>query len=680
MRSSAMRPGLIVALVLAPFAAVHAQSAVPIPVPLNPANIDRKYGACEDFFMFANNGWIANNPIPPQYSSWGSFQELTERNNLVLKDVLDNAARLAPTTSDPNTKKLGTFYASCMDSSAAETAGVTPLAGELSRVAAISNRSQLLSAIAHLHAIGYGGAFGFSGNNDAKNASMIIAESFQGGLTLPDRDYYVVDNPRMQTTRARYIEYVTNLFKLAGDAPDVAAGNAQRVLALETALAKGSLPRVELRDPTKLYHIMTVAETNALTPAFDWAQYLKDVGLPGVTSMNIATPSFFKALNTELEQRPLDDWKAYLRWVLLSRSANALSSPFVNESFKLNAVLTGAKEQQPRWKRCLQSADQSLGDALGREYVKVVFTPDAKAKMLAMVMNLRAVLRDRILRADWMSEETRKQALLKLDAFNQKVGYPDTWRDYSGLNMASEPYINNVLRSRTFERRRALNKIGKPVDRSEWWMTAPTVNAYFSSSLNEIVFPAGRLQPPFFAPSYDEAANYGGIGGTIGHEMSHGFDDQGRQYDAQGNLRDWWTAEDARRYNERAKVVETQYGNYVVLDSLRLNGKLTLGENLADVVGVSLAYGALERALEGKERAQINGFTPEQRFFLAYAQARLNVDRPERARLLVTTDPHSPGRYRVNGPLSNLPEFAKAFGCKPGDPMVRPDSLRAHIW
>jgi len=588
MRSSAMRPALIVALVLAPFAAVHAQNAVPIPVPLNPANIDRKYGACEDFFMFANNGWIANNPIPPQYSSWGSFQELTERNNLVLKDVLDNAARLAPPTSDPNTKKLGTFYASCMDSSAAETAGITPLAGELSRVAAIGNRSQLLSGIAHLHAIGYGGTFGFLGNNDAKNASMIIAESRQGGLSLPDRDYYLVDNPRMQTTRERYIDYVTNLLKLAGEAPDVAAANAQRVLSLETALAKGSLPRVALRDPTKLYHMMTVAEANALTPAFDWAQYLKDVGLPEVKSM--------------IEQRPLDDWKAYLRWVLLSGSANALSSPFVSESFKFNSVLTGAKEQQPRWKRCLQAADQSLGDALGREYVKVVFTPDAKAKMLGMVTNLRAVLRDRILRADWMSEDTRKQALLKLDAFNQKIGYPDTWRDYAALNVASGPYINNVLQSRTFERRRNLNKIGKPVDRSEWWMTAPTVNAYFSSSLNEIVFPAGRLQPPFFAPSYDEAANYGGIGGTIGHEMSHGFDDQGRQFDAQGNLRDWWTAEDARRYNERAKVVETQYSNYVVLDSVRLNGKLTLGENLADGTGATARHDrpALSRPLPGE--------------------------------------------------------------------------------
>jgi putative endopeptidase len=674
-----MRQVLIAALVLAPFTSNRAQSAVPIP-PLNPANIDRKYAACDDFFMFANNGWTANNPIPPQHASWGAFQELTERNNLVLKDVLDNAARVAPATFDPNTKKLGTFYASCMDSTAAETAGITPLAGELSRVAAISNRLQLLSAIAHLQAIGYGGGFAFFGYSDAKNASMIMAQAYQGGLSLPDRDYYLLDNPRMQATRAGYIDYVTNLFKLAGDAPEVASSNAQRVMSLETALAKASLPRVALRDPTKLYHPMTVAQASALTPAFDWAQYLKEVGLSGQTTVNVATPDFFKALNSEIEQRPLDDWKAYLRWVVLSRSANALSSPFVNESFRFNSLLTGAKEQQPRWKRCLQAADGSLGDALGREYVKVAFTPEAKTKMLAMVTNLRAVLRDRILRADWMSEDTRKQALIKLDAFNQKIGYPDTWRDYSALNVRSGPYINNFLQSRAFERRRTLNKIGKPIDRSEWSMTAPTVNASYSSSLNEIMFPAGRLQPPFFAPSYDEAANYGGIGGTIGHEISHGFDDQGRQFDAQGNLRDWWTAEDARRYNERAKVIETQYSNYVVLDSVRLNGKLTLGENLADVVGVSVAYEALERALQGKERTEINGFTPEQRFFLAYAQARLVVDRPERARMLATTDPHSPGRYRVNGPLSNMPEFAKAFGCKPGDPMVRPDSLRAHIW
>jgi putative endopeptidase len=452
------------------------------------------------------------------------------------------------------------------------------------------------------------------------------------------------------------------------------------VLGLETALAKGAVPRVQLRDPNSRYHPMTIAEANALTPAFSWSDYLTAIGLTQVTSLNVGMPAFFQALNTELDQRPLDDWKAYLRWIILSRNAALLSSPFVDEQFRFASVLTGAREQQPRWKRCLQASDQSLGDALGKEYVKVVFTPEAKSKMLGMVTNLRAVLRERIQKADWMSEATRAQALQKMDSFNQKIGYPDSWRDYAGLTIEPGPFVNNAMRVRAYETKRDYDKIGKPVDRAQWSMTPPTVNAYYSPPLNEIVFPAGRLQAPFFSVSYDDAANYGGVGGTIGHEMSHGFDDSGRQYDAQGNLRDWWTADDASRYRKKAQVVEDQYGAYVAVDTLRVNGKLTLGENLADVVGVSVAYEALQRALAGKPRTTIDGFTPEQRFFLAYAQARMSVLRPETARMLVATDPHSPGQFRVNGPLSNMPEFAQAFGCKEGDPMVRSDSLRARIW
>lgn len=561
-------------------------SAIPVPArALDPANIDRKYAACNDFYMFANGGWIARNPIPPAFASWGSFAELTERNNLVLKTVLDSAASQARTTTDPNTKKLGTFYSSCMDSTAAETAGIAPLSPELARIAAVSDRAQLEPEIARLHVAGFGGAFRFGGGADAKNASMVIAHASQGGITLPDRDYYLRNDAATQAIRSRYTDYVTQLFTLAGDAPAVAAANAQRVLSIETSLARASLPRVALRDPNATYHPMTLAQANALTPAFDWTQY-----------------------------------------------------------------------------------------------VKVVFTPAAKAKMLAMVMNLRSVLRDRITHADWMSEATRKQALEKMDAFNQKIGYPDTWRDYSALNITPGVFINNVTATRAYETRRDLAMIGKPVDRTRWGMTPPTVNAYYSPPLNEIVFPAGRIQPPFFALSYDDAANYGGVGGTIGHEMSHGFDDQGRQYDARGNLRDWWTPEDARRYTAKAAVVENQYNGYVAIDTLHVNGKLTLGENLADVVGVSVAFDAMERALRGQQHHLIDGFTPEQRFFLAYAQARLTETRPERARVAVATDPHSPGPFRVNGPLANMPEFAQAFGCKPGDAMVRPDSIRAHIW
>jgi putative endopeptidase len=670
---------LFATLLVAPFSSVCAQYAAPARA-LDPENVDRKYGACQDFYMFANNGWIEKNPIPPAYSGWGSFNELAERNNLVLKDVVERAARQAATTTDPNTKKLGTFYASCMDSTAAEAAGIAPLNDELARIAGITDRAGVRAEIARMHTMGYGAAFGFGGGADPKNATIVIAHASQGGATLPDRDYYLREDPAMQTIRARYVGYVDTMFTLAGDAPDVAAANAQHVLSLETALARASVPRVQLRDPNSRYHPMTLAQANELMPNFNWAQYLAAIGLPQVTSLNVGMPTFFQALSTELDERPIEDWKAYLRWVLISRSAPALSSPFVSEAFKFNSLLSGAKVQQPRWRRCLAVSDQSLGDALGREYVKVVFTPEAKEKMLGMVRNLRAVLRERIQRVDWMSETTRAQALQKMDSFNQKIGYPETWRDYGPLAIASGAFINNVMRVRAYEARRDYARIGKPVDRGVWSMTPPTVNAYYSPPLNEIVFPAGRLQAPFFSVSYDDAANYGGVGGTIGHEMSHGFDDSGRQYDAQGNLRDWWTAEDARRYNERAKIVEEQYGSYVAVDTLRVNGKLTLGENLADVVGVSVAYEALRRALRDKPRTTIDGFTPEQRFFLAYAQARLSVLRPEQARVLVATDPHSPGRFRVNGPLSNMSEFAQAFGCKEGDPMVRPESQRARIW
>ena len=674
-----LRRSLALALSLLVAQSLAAQTAVP-PRALDPANIDRGFGACQDFFMFANNGWIAKNPIPPAFSTWGAFTELTERNTIVLKGIVERAAVQRSTTADPSTKKLGTFYASCMDSTAAERAGLDPIADELHRVEQIADRRQLQDEIAHMHSLGFGGAFGFGSAPDPRNSTQVIANATQGGLGLPDRDYYLRSDRETQLVRDRYLSSMTAMFTLAGESSAAAATNAARVLALETALATAQQPRVSLRDPRARYHPMSIEQANAATPSFEWRPFLDVVGLPQLATVNISAPPFFRALGTELSTRPLDDWKAYLRWTVLSRTAGYLSSPFVDEAFRMSSAFTGATVQQPRWKRCLVTTDQALGDALGREYVKTMFTAEAKEKMLEIVRNIRAVLHDRIQHADWMSDSTRREALRKLDAFNQKIGFPETWRDYADVDVRPGPFAANMIRVRTTEVRRDLARIGKPVDRAVWLMTPPTVNAYYSPSLNEIVFPAGRLQPPFFHPSYDDAANYGGIGGTIGHEMSHGFDDQGRQYDAEGNLRDWWTAEDARRYSERAQVVERQYGDYVVIDTLRLNGKLTLGENLADVVGVSLGYEALERALAGKPRPVIDGFTPEQRYFLAYAQARLSVLRPEASRMMRATDPHSPGVFRVNGPLSNMPEFARAFGCKPGDPMVRPDSLRARIW
>lgn len=661
---------------------VPAQSAPKLTVrpPLNVADLDRSVAACTDFYHFANGGWLKANPIPPQYSAWGSFTELTERNNVLLREVLESAARQAKTTSDPDTRKVGTFYASCIDSAAAEAAGAKPLAGEMARIAAISNRGQLIAQIAHMHSVGLGPLFGFGSDQDAKNSSLVIAGAGQGGLGLPNRDYYTKQGAASDKIRENYVAHIIRTFVLAGESPDVAAANAGKVMSLETKLATASLTPVQLRDPSASYHPMSLEQADALTPAFPWRQFLSEVGLPKLTSINIAHPDFFKEVNAALQEVPIADWQAYLRWRLLDGLSSSLSSQFVNEDFAFRSTLTGAREMLPRWRRCLTATDRVLGEALGREYVKVAFTPEAKAKALEMANNLRTIMKQRIEHANWMSEETRKQALIKLASFNRKIGYPDKWRDYSALRVEPGPFAINILNARRFGVERNLAKIGKPVDRTEWGMTPPTVNAYYNPQLNEVVFPAGRLQAPFFHPSYDEGANYGGIGGTIGHEMSHGFDDEGRQFDAQGNLRDWWTAEDTKRYTERATVVEKQYDAYTVLDSVHVNGKLTLGENLADVVGVSVAFDALELALAGTPRPLIDGFTPEQRFFLAYAQARRANVRPEQARLAIQTDPHSPGEYRVNGPLANMPQFAKAFGCKADDGMVRPDNLRANIW
>ncbi|HEU4720591.1 MAG TPA: M13 family metallopeptidase [Gemmatimonadaceae bacterium] len=667
-------PFLASLLAAAPLAA---QSVVPMPA-FDPSSIDRKYGACQDFFMFANNGWIERNPIPPAFSSWGAFNELAERNTLVLKRILERAAAEVPTTTDTSTRKLGTFYATCMDSAGAERAGLEPIAEELGRIEAIADRAQLRDQLARMHSLGYGGAFGFGSTADPRDARRAIAYATQGGLGLPDRDYYLRTDADARSLRDRYVANITTMFALAGDSAPAAAARAARVLDVESTLARAQLSRVALRNPNARYHHLTLAAATDSMSGFEWQRYLEVLGLGDLQSVTLNAPPFFAALGTALATRPLEDWKAYLRWTVLWRSASQLSTPFVDESFKLASMLTGARAQQPRWRRCLVAADQSLGDALGREYVKTEFTPAAKSRMTEIVQSLRDVLRDRISRAEWMSERTRSQALAKLQAFNQKIGYPDRWQDYATLDVQGDSYAANVRRARAYQVRRDLERVGKPVDRERWLMTAPTVNAYYSAALNEIAFPAGRLQPPFFSVTYDDPANYGGIGATIGHELSHGFDDSGRKYDASGNVRDWWTAEDARRYGERAGVVERQYGAYVVIDTLRINGRLTLGENIADVVGVSIAFEAMQRAMRGKPRATIDGFTPEQRFFLAYARARNTVLRPEAARMMLATDPHSPGRFRVNGPLSNMPEFAQAFGCKAGDAMVRTE--RARIW
>ena len=649
---------------------------------LDPANLDTTCAPCQDFYRYANGGWLARTSLPPEYASYGSFTELVERNNETLHRIADRLAAAAPSTPKTTDGKLGAFYASCMDSSAIERAGAGPLQAELGRIAAIKSTGELVSAVARLHGSGREALFNFGGTPDFKNSTMTIASTSQGGLGLPDRDYYVRSDSTATALRAAYLRYVSATLQLLGDQPVAADSTAQRVLALETALARASLTRVERRDPSANYHKMPLAAADSITPHVTWASFLRDAGAPKTDAINVGQPRFFHAVDSLLTAVPLADWRAYLRWHLVRQSAQWLSRPFVNESFRFQSALTGVKEQQPRWKRCLQAANFLMGDAIGQAYVKETFGPDARRRALQMVDNLISALDDRLHTLEWMGDSTRAQALTKLRAIRKKIGYPDKWRDYSTLVVDRGPFLGNVLRAQAFATRRNLDRIGKPVERDEWRMTTPTVNASYNPSLNDITFPAGILQPPFFDPAADDAVNYGGMGAVIGHEMTHGFDDQGRQFDAVGNLRDWWTADDAERFKGRAGLVVQQFDSYTVVDSAtHVNGRLTLGEDIADLGGLKVAYAAFQRSLAGLARPpDIDGLTPEQRFFLAWAQIWRAKATDQSLRNQVTVDPHAPARWRVMGPLSNLPEFARAFHCQAGDPMVRPDSLRAQIW
>lgn len=653
----------------------------PAPIPaLDPADIDTTCKPCSNFYRFATGGWAKRTEIPAAFSSWSGFSELNDRNNGVVRTLLESAARDAKTTTSADRRRIGRMYASCMDSTLAEAQGAKPIEADLRKVAAISSRAQLRAEIIRLHNEGLGVLFGAGSSTDQKNSTRAIFAVGQGGLGLPDRDFYFKTDTQATRMRADYVDHVAAVFALLGTPQARARADAERVLAVETALAEPSLNRLQRRDPHAQYNYMSVGEASAKAPGWNWRAYLDARGMRAVDSLNVAHPAFFARMAKELDERPIEDWKAYLRFRVANGAAPLLSSAFVRQNFTYQSKLSGARELQPRWRRCLNLVDNHLGDALGREYAAIAFTPGAKAAMDEMIDNLFAVYRERLQTLPWMGEETRKQALAKLNTFQRKIGYPEKWRDYSALDIQEGHVLGNVRRAIAFQERRDLAKVGKPVDKSEWFMTVPTVNAYYSPVNNEIAFPAGRLQPPFFHVTYDLGANYGGVGGTIGHEISHGFDDQGRKYDAEGNLKDWWTADDAKRFGELAALVEKQYGAYTVLDSLPLNAKQTMGENIADVAGVSIAFGALKKALEGKPRVLIDGFTPEQRFFLAYAQARKQLWRDPALRLQVQTGVHSPGEFRVNGPLSNMPEFAETWGCKDSDPMVRPENVRAKIW
>ncbi len=670
-----------------------ATALVKNPPPIDPKNIDTSVKPQDDFYKFANGNWLKNNPIPPEYSRWGSFNELIEKNNDKLHEIAEKAAKAtADNPGQPDAKKsataemqmVGDFYASGMNEEQINSARILPLKAELKQIASITDLASLSAEIGHFHSLGLSGLFGFTSGQDDKESTMVIAQAFQGGLGLPDRDYYTKDDEASKKLREQYVAHVTKMFSLLGDTPEAAAAHAKTVMEIETSLAKPARTRVELRDPQKNYNKMSVAELQKLMPDFKWNDYLQVVGLPAPGAINVGQPDFFKAANDVVKNVSIDDWKTYLRWHLIHSTAPALGQDFVDENFAFfGKTLSGTEKLKPRWKRVVSVIDNEIGEALGKLYVADNFPPEAKQRALEMVNNLKEALADSIKTNDWMDEPTKQEALKKLAAFAVKIGYPDSWRDYSTLKIDRGPYIFNVLRSDRFEVARQMKKIGKPVDRSEWELSPPTVNAYYHPNLNEIVFPAGILQPPFFNANADDAVNYGGIGAVIGHEMTHGFDDQGRQYDATGNLRDWWTPASAKAYNERAKAIIAQYAAYEALPGQHINGELTQGENIADIGGLKIAYAAFKKAQarhpEDAEK-KIDGYTPDQRFFLAWAQIwRANM-RDQETTLRLNTDPHSPGSFRTIGPVSNMPEFQKAFDLPDGSPMVRPAKDRAKIW
>ena len=644
------------------------------------SNLDRTANACQDFNRFANGGWITKNEIPPAYSRWGRFEVLGEQNLDVLHEILDGLVKKKNHAAGSNEQKVADFYASCMDEQKIESEGLKPLADELARINQITDVLSLEDEIARFHARRIPAVFGFGAAQDFKDSKSVIAQAVQGGLGLPDRDYYTNDDAKSKQTRDEYVKHVARTFELMGDDADRAAAASQTVLKIETKLAENSVTRVQRRKPEANYHPMIKAELLEMTPHFDWGRYFRGVGLPEIGKVNVGQPDFFKAADKLLTEISIEDWKTYLRWHLVNAASPTLSAKFVDENFDFNGkYLQGTKENLPRWKRCVASTDRSLGEALGQIYVKKTFTPQAKARAQEMVKNLIEALRQNLSTLDWMNDETRQRATAKLNAFVRKIGFPDKWRSYEALQVNRGPYYNNAVSSGEFEFKRNVGKIGKPLDRTEWGMSPPTVNAYYNPSMNEIVFPAGILQPPFYAATADDAFNYGGIGAVIGHEMTHGFDDQGAKFDADGNLVMWWTPEDFKKFSDRTNCVVKQFNGYEVEPGLFQKGELVVGESVADLGGLTVAFAAYQKSLEGKPRPKnIDGFTPEQRFFLGWAQVWAQNIRPEAARLRNATDPHPLGRFRVNGPLSNMPAFAKAFGCKPGDAMVRVE--RCQIW
>jgi len=650
---------------------------------LDSAGLCQTCKPCQDFYKYVNTLYLNNHPIPPEYPEFGPWTELHERNLDVLHKILNEAsehAKSGAAARGSNEQKIGDFYASVLDSIGIERRGSAPLKGEFQKIDQMKNANDILHEIVHLIRLDVNAPFWTGPSQDDKNSERMMIQTWQAGLGLPDRDYYFRDDAKSKQLRDAYVKHIATMLTLGGENASAAKEQANKIVAFETKLASASMDRVERRNPELTYNDIAIAEANKLTPHIDWSRFYNDLGAGRPVDVNISQPKFMAVADSLIAHAPISDWKAYFKWQLLHEFNSTLPHQFVDEGFAFNKLLYGQNEMQARWKRAVRSTDRNLGEALGQEYVKVAFPPEAKKRMLDMISNLKEALRSDITSLSWIGDSTRHRAIEKLDAFNQKIGYPDKWRDYSSLTINRGEYFQNVLRSREFEYNRELNKLGKPVDRNEWGMTPPTINAYYNSSMNEIVFPAGILQPPFFDFSRDEAFNYGAIGTVIGHEMTHGFDDNGAKFDARGNMQNWWSEEDLKKFQTRAKCIIDQYSSYAVQDSLHLTGGQVVGESIADLGGVTLGYAALERSLQSKPLTIIGGFTPEQRFFLGYARQWAENMRPEAERTQVTTDNHPPSYFRVIGPLSNFPPFAQAFGCQEGDKMVRPASERCQIW
>jgi endothelin-converting enzyme/putative endopeptidase len=642
-------------------------------------DIDRKVSPCDNFFDYANGAWRAKNPIPPSMVRWSKRWQSGETTKDTLRTILEEAS--AKKSAKGSTEQLiGDYYGSCMNEKRINEQGIKPLGAELKLIDSIKTTADLQRVITALKQENISAPFTFSSAQDPHNPTQVIADTGAGGLGLPDRDFYFKDDDKSKETRQKYLEHIAAIFQLAGSDKAAADKAAQTVMKMETGLAGASLTNVELRDPYATDHVMKLDEGQKLAPSFEWTKHFAGLNLDPKVAFNVEEPKFLAEVERQLKQTPIEDWKTYLKWHTLRSASPSLSEPFVKENFAFfQQYLNGAKEMKPRWKRCVEFTDRNLGEALGKKYVEKTFPPEAKVRIQELVKNILLALHDDLERVDWMSPETKQKAFAKLATFNPKVGYPDKWKDYSSVNIKRDSYWNNVVEARKFTVRDDAHDIGRPVDRGKWGMTTPTSNAYYNPLLNEIVFPAGILLPPLFDVNATDAVNYGSIGPVIGHEISHGFDDQGAQYDATGKLEKWWTDADYKRFQERGACVVKQFDGYPTDDGTHHNGKLVLGESIGDLGGVKLAYLAYLKSLEGKPRpADLDGFTPEQQFFIAWGQARGDAIRPETQRQMVLTDPHPIGKYRVIGPLSNLPEFQKAFSCKQGDAMVRGE--RCEVW